>query len=402
MFKMVNMYLKNIYLRKDVKSMTRAEVLQKTTNEFLKWFGYTEKNSNSDLAGRDYDNPGDYNEHAGSNNYTVFADLYKEKTGINVQGQPWCDTFVDTIFIHLYGVDNARQLLGGFSAYTPTSANYFKNMGRWHTSNPQEGDVIFFKNSVRIYHTGYVYKVDSTYVYTTEGNTSTTDNTVEENGGCVAKKKYLRSNSKIAGYGRLDYDLLASIYKEGWMKAADNKRWWYQFANGQYALNDGKNNGWYQFNSNWYMFDTNGYMLTGLQNDRGSYYFLCDEAGSDEGKLLSTYDNTIGSLKVWNTDKSPNNNTTKSEGWLKAADNKRWWYQFADGSYAKNDGKNNGWYIINGFYYLFDSNGYMLTGKQTVNGNTYYLCDIVGPNEGKLMTTYGNDYGALTPWNTNK
>ena len=64
--------------------MTRAEVLQKTTNEFLKWVGYTEKNSKSDLAGRDYDNPGDYNEHAGSKNFTVFADLYKEKTGINV------------------------------------------------------------------------------------------------------------------------------------------------------------------------------------------------------------------------------------------------------------------------------------------------------------------------------
>lgn len=391
----------NIYLRKDVKIMTRAEVLQKTTNEFLKWVGYTEKNSKSDLAGRDYDNPGDYNEHAGSKNFTVFADLYKEKTGINVQGQAWCDTFVDTIFIHLYGVDNAKQLLGGFSAYTPTSANYFKNMGRWHTSGPKEGDVIFFKNSTRIYHTGYVYSADSKYVYTVEGNTSTTDNTVEENGGCVAKKKYLLTNSKIAGYGRPDYDLLASIYKEGWMKAADNKRWWYQFADGRYALNDGKNNGWYQFNGFWYLFDTNGYMLTGLQNDRGNYYFLCDEAGSDEGKLMTSYSNTIGTLKPWNTDKNPND-SGKVEGWLKAADGKRWWYQFADGSYAKNDGTNNGWYIINGHYYMFDADGYMLTGKQTVNGNQYYLCDIVGPDEGKLLTTYGNDYGMLTPWNTNK
>ena len=278
--------------------MTRAEVLQKTTNEFLKWVGYTEKNSKSDLAGRDYDNPGNYNEHAGSNNYTVFADLYKEKTGIDVQGQPWCDTYVDTIFIHLYGVDIAKQLLGGFSAYTPTSANYFKQMGRWYTSDPQEGDVIFFENSVRIYHTGYVYDADSKYVYTSEGNTSTTDNTVEENGGCVAKKKYLLTNSKIAGYGRPDYDLLAEIYQEGWMKAADNKRWWYQFADGTYA--------------------------------------------------------------------------------------------------------SNGWHIINGYYYLFDSEGYMLVGKQIVNGNTYYLCDIAGPNEGKLLGTYGNDYGALIPWNTNK
>ena len=382
--------------------MTYEKVLEKTTNEYLKWVGYTEKKSASSLTGRDYDNPGNYNEYAGSNNYTVFADLYREKTGISVQGQPWCDVFVDTILIHLYGVDMAKKLLGGFSAYTPTSANYFKNMGRWHTSKPQEGDIIFFENSVRIYHTGYVYKVDSTYVYTVEGNTSTTDNTVEENGGCVAKKKYLLNNSKIAGYGRPDYNLLVSeTYYEGWLKAADGVRWWYQFADGSYASNHDGNNGWYKIKDNWYAFDVYGYMLTGLQTINGSLYFLCDDDASNEGKLLTTYDNTIGALTPWNTSTNPGD-AGKHEGWLKASDGIRWWYQFADGSYAKNDGTNSGWYIINGYYYVFDEYGYMLTGQQTINGFKYYFCDVAGPDEGKLLATYGNNYGGLTPWNTNK
>ena len=76
----------------------------------------------------------------------------------------WCDFLFDTILIHLFGVEKARALLGGFSAYTPTSASYYKKMGRYH-QDPKEGDQIFFRNSKRIYHTGYVYKVTSK-VYT--------------------------------------------------------------------------------------------------------------------------------------------------------------------------------------------------------------------------------------------
>ena len=87
-------------------------------------------------------------------------------------GQAWCDAFVDDCFVKAYGKDTARQLLGGFSNYTPTSAQYFKNMKRWHSKDPMAGDQIFFKNSIRICHTGLVYKVDASRVYTIEGNTS--------------------------------------------------------------------------------------------------------------------------------------------------------------------------------------------------------------------------------------
>ena len=293
--------------------MTSEQYIQKLTNEFKKWTGMTEKGKLSDLNGLTYDNPGSYNYKAGYNNYTVFAKLYKEKTGIDVQGQAWCDCFVDTVFIHVFGVDMAKKLLIGFSAYTPTSAQYFKNKKQWYTK-PKIGDIIFFKNDVRICHTGYVYNVTATKVYTSEGNTSSGNNTVVANGGCVALKSYNLSNSRIAGYGRPDYSILATPepeYPEGWMKAADNVRWWYQFKDGSYARNNGKNNGWYNFNNFYYLFDENGYALTGKQTIASVTYFLCDTPGSDECKLMTSYGNRYGALIPWDLSKYPESEMAK-------------------------------------------------------------------------------------------
>jgi archaellum component FlaG (FlaF/FlaG flagellin family) len=50
-----------------------------------------------------------------------------------------------------------------------------------------------------------VYNVDSSYVYTIEGNTSSTSGVVA-NGGGVYKKKYALNYSSISGYGRPNYD----------------------------------------------------------------------------------------------------------------------------------------------------------------------------------------------------
>lgn len=83
------------------------------------------------------------------------------------------------------------------------------------------------------------------------------------------------------------------------------------------------------------------------------------------------------------------------EGFLPAADGKRWWYQFKDGSFASN-----GWYWLteatNGTsaWYLFDAEGYMLTGYQTAaDGRRFFLCPDKGIDEGKCMVT--NDQGEL-------
>lgn len=152
--------------------------------------GYLEKATNNELNSK--------TANAGQNNFTK----YGLAQGCN--GQPWCDAFVDYCFIQCYGTEGAKSLLCGFSNYTPTSASYFKTNGIYTTRNPKPGDVIFFKNSSRICHTGIVYKVDAAKVYTIEGNTSS-GSTLIANGGEVAKKSYALSYSRIAGYGRPNY-----------------------------------------------------------------------------------------------------------------------------------------------------------------------------------------------------
>ena len=180
-----------------------ANTVDKVIAIALNEVGYLEKRSNSNLY--------DKTANAGSNNYTKYGkemhDIYP-----SVMDYPayWCDAFVDWCFYKAYGVATAKSLVGGnFNDYTVASAQMYKNKKAWYTSNPKVGDQIFFKNSKRICHTGIVYKVDSTYVYTVEGNTSSGSGVVA-NGGCVAKKKYKLTNSSIAGYGRPKYDVAAT------------------------------------------------------------------------------------------------------------------------------------------------------------------------------------------------
>lgn len=129
----------------------------------------------------------------------------------NLQEEPWCDGFVDFCFIMCAGGDaqafkRAKKALGGFSAYTPDSAQMFKDLGPGHwipaNGEPRFGDQIFFKDSSgTICHTGLVIKVTAYTVYTVEGNTSSASGVIA-NGGCVRQKSYDRSYSRIAGYGR--------------------------------------------------------------------------------------------------------------------------------------------------------------------------------------------------------
>ncbi len=162
--------------------------------------GYLEKSSKSNL----YSKTGN----SGSANYTKYAnDMSKYSPGIFANGYAWCDTFVDWCFTNAYGSETALKLIHGWSAYTPTSAGYFKNHNQWH-STPKKGDVVFFKDAKgTICHTGIVCSVADGVITTVEGNTSGA-NGVVANGGGVAKKKYSVGYNRIAGYGRPDYSLV--------------------------------------------------------------------------------------------------------------------------------------------------------------------------------------------------
>ena len=204
--------------------------------------GYLEKASDRDLDSK--------TANAGKNNFTKYArDLYPA-----LQGQPWCDMFVDWCFVKALGEIGTRKLLGGFSAYTPTSAKHFKDKGLWKQS-PQPGDQIFFKNTARIYHTGIVERVASDRVYTIEGNTSSTAEVVA-NGGGVWAKSYPLSHQAIAGYGRPDWSLVETPqYSQGWNRDANG--WWYADTNHSYVTSAWKiiNGNWQEIDGKWYYFE---------------------------------------------------------------------------------------------------------------------------------------------------
>lgn len=170
--------------------------------------GYCEKATNSNLD--------DKTANAGSGNYTKYArDLDTRFSGFyngRKNGHAWCDVFVDWCMVETFGITYAKKLLcqpsESLGAGCKYSMQYYQKKGQFYES-PKIGDQIFFfeKDGDGIAHTGIVCNVSSTYVYTIEGNTSSSSGVVA-NGGCVAEKKYKLSYERIAGYGRPDYDSL--------------------------------------------------------------------------------------------------------------------------------------------------------------------------------------------------
>ena len=149
---------------------------------------------------------------AGDNNYTKYA---QEADAIGlynalVQGQPWCATWVDNVFIHAYGLNKGCAM-----KYMPTTksksaacneaAAYYQKANKWFDT-PEIGDQVFFKSAKYNYaHTGLVIDIKDNKVITIEGNTSSKAGVVE-NGGAVEQKEYPLNYSNFKGFGRPDYD----------------------------------------------------------------------------------------------------------------------------------------------------------------------------------------------------
>lgn len=109
--------------------------------------------------------------------------------------------FVDWCFYKAVGLDRARELLIGWSAGCVQDWNWLKSAGRI-VSDPQRGDLIFFRN---LSHIGIIENIEGNTIHTIEGNTSNSAELIV-NGGCVARKTYLKSSSAIYGYARPAYN----------------------------------------------------------------------------------------------------------------------------------------------------------------------------------------------------
>lgn len=155
--------------------------------------GYMEKETNSQLD--------DKTANAGDGNWTKYArDLYEAGYyQAPKNGYAWCDMWVDWVFLQLCNgdADKAQEMIcqtGPYGAGCQFSAKYYMQAGRFHTSNPQPGDQIFFSNYA---HTGIVEKIIGSVVHTIEGNTS----------NMVARRTYTLGSSGIDGYGRPRFEL---------------------------------------------------------------------------------------------------------------------------------------------------------------------------------------------------
>lgn len=157
------------------------------------WIGYKEKASPEYITRRDKDV---FGMDAGSANYTYPGYLCGIRDGA------WCAMLVSTAVYEAcksYKTDAKAVLWGVWpyascdQLYDAAPGAYKGRRGSW---TPQAGDVIIFSydGSTRA-HTGMVEKVDSTTVYTIEGNSS----------NMCRRREYKRTDSTIWGYVRPKY-----------------------------------------------------------------------------------------------------------------------------------------------------------------------------------------------------
>lgn len=151
------------------------------------------------------------NYHESGSNMTKYASAYNFDNwlyGFDMNGQPWCDYFVDWLFMVCFGFDVGSamtyQFAGCSGAACSASASYYRSNGAFY-SNPEVGDQIFFYVDGDINHTGIVEQIENGYVTTIEGNSS----------DMVRRNKYPIVHSTIAGYGRPRWSYAAGIAADG-------------------------------------------------------------------------------------------------------------------------------------------------------------------------------------------
>lgn len=192
------------------------------------------------------------------------------------------------------------------------------------------------------------------------------------------KKYYLNSSGAMAtGWLELEegwYYLNGSgVRVTGWLSSGG--KWYYLNplngimiehewlelnGNNYYLESDGAMaTGWLKLDDKWYYLNSSGARLTGWQKIDGKWYYMYDSGIMASSTWIGN--SYVDASGVWIP------NAAKNE-WLLSGG--RWWYRHGDGSYTRS-----GWEFIDGKYYYFDSEGWMVTGWQKSNGFWYYLLE---------------------------
>lgn len=179
--------------------LTYGEKVNMVCNLAISEVGYLEKLTNDQLY--------DKTANPGRGNFTKYAyeidTLWPTFYNETVSGKDGCSSYVDWLFLHLFGKENAQKMLyypeksGG--ADCKESADCFRARGKFFTV-PMKGDKVFFGDYGAEGHTGIVVNVANNVIYTVENNVSV-------NGGPegVYMKQYDLTETYIPGYGRPNY-----------------------------------------------------------------------------------------------------------------------------------------------------------------------------------------------------
>ena len=149
-----------------------------------------------------------------------------------------------------------------------------------------------------------------------------------------------------------------------WIQSGN--RWWYRHYDGTYTTNDFEVIG-----NQTYYFDASGYMVTGWQNINDKYYFFNATGSMVKNAWVGNYYLGSDGIMLTNTF-TPDGYYVNANGvwsiskWIQSGS--QWWYRHYDGIYTTNDFE-----VIGNQTYYFDSNGYMVTGWQNINGKYYFF-----------------------------
>lgn len=145
---------------------------------------------------------------ANSNNVIFNTKYY----GREVSGScyPWCCVFL----WHTFKEAGASSLFynGQRTALCAALGNWFKKKGHFYTSNPQVGDIVFYRfsggSSNWTNHVGIVTAVNNGSITAIEGNTGTGN---DANGGMVMERSRKYPSANIVGFGRPEYAKQSSV-----------------------------------------------------------------------------------------------------------------------------------------------------------------------------------------------
>ena len=173
-------------------------------NVAITQLGYHEGDSDADMHGMS----------KGESNFVEYNRLYGkldngEGNG-NSYGYMWCASFVSWVL----RTANVDKKVAGEDVNCAAWVSFFENKGQFKTRDsgytPQAGDIIFYKGSrtsSRSNHVGIVVGCENGVVYTVEGNTGGIAYDGDPtNGGGVARKNYVLSDTYIVGYGVPRYE----------------------------------------------------------------------------------------------------------------------------------------------------------------------------------------------------